>query len=115
MIDDWFAVACQPIGEQGPSAAGAAFARAQKAYNETGLFGSPEKDIYEATCATIAGAEVDSSEATRQLGLALVGPAKAARLPRTSDSLHLSLTGAWGPGAPCQCSLLPLGGPPARA
>ena len=107
VIDDWFAVACQPIGEQGPSAAGAAFARAQKAYNETGLFGSPEKDIYEATCATIAGAEVDSSEATRQLGLALVGPAKekrialaalsleAARLPRTSDSLHLSLTGAW--------------------
>ncbi|CAE7291000.1 unnamed protein product, partial [Symbiodinium necroappetens] len=107
VIDDWFAVACQPVGEQGSSAAGAAFARAQKAYSETGLFGSPKKDIYEATCATIAGAEVDSSEATRQLGLALVGPAKekhialaalsleAARLPRTSDSLHLSLTGAW--------------------
>ena len=107
VIDDWFAVACQPIGEQGPSASGVAFARAQKAYGETGLFGSPEKDIYEAACATIAGAEVDSSEPTRQLGLALVGPAKekrialaalsleAARLPRTSDSLHLSLTGAW--------------------
>ncbi|CAE7475201.1 unnamed protein product, partial [Symbiodinium necroappetens] len=103
VIDDWFSVACQPLGEVGPSSSGIAFARAQYAY----IFGSSDKDVYEPPSASIAGAEVDSSQATRELGLALVGPAKekrialaaltleAARLPRTSDSLHLSLTGAW--------------------
>ena len=109
IIDDWFAVACQPLSESGPSASAEAFAVAQKAYSDTGLFGS-DKDLVDEPVGCIAGAELDSSASTRKLGLALVGPGKekrialaavtleAARLPVTSDSLHLSIVGAWVSG-----------------
>ncbi|OLP96890.1 hypothetical protein AK812_SmicGene20848 [Symbiodinium microadriaticum] len=117
IIDDWFAVACQPLSESGPSASAEAFAVAQKAYSDTGLFGS-DKDLVDEPVGCIAGAELDSSASPRELGLALVGPGKekrialaavtleAARLPVTSDSLHLSIVGAWVSGFPFRRPLM---------
>ena len=107
VIDDWFAISRQLLGDKSPSASAKAFESAQEAYLATGLVGSPEKDLVDVDTGCIAGAEVDSSASVRDLGLALVGPAKgkrialaaitleAARLPVTTESLHLSLVGGW--------------------
>ena len=114
MIDDYYAVSCVP-GTRGcviPPAASAATScllRAKQLYKTEGLIGSEEKDNVDSSCCVVAGAELDTSEATRSLGLALAGPPRskrialaaitleACRLASTSDHLHLCLLGGWVP------------------
>ena len=86
------------------------FARAKAAYSSAGILGFSEKDVIDQSCATVSGAEVDSSEQTRSLDLVLVGPPRAkrialaaislelARLLATSDFLHLCIVGGWVSG-----------------
>lgn len=81
--------------------------RAASAYAEAGILGSADKDVWDADRAKVTGGELDSSLATRRLGLALLSaPVKKrlalshvslelASLRWTSDALHACLLGAW--------------------
>ena len=110
IIDDFFAISCPEVGAKGPSHASRALAQARLVYAREGLLGSVEKDIDGSCCATVGGAELDSSASTRSLGIATVGPPRAkrlglaaislesCRLRKTSDVLHLCLVGGWVSG-----------------
>ena len=110
VIDDYYSIAQKPHGSVEPCSAELAAAKAKEAYADSGILGSPEKDINDAPVASCTGAEVDTSPSTIALGLGLVGPSRAkrvslaavtlevARLEATSDHLHLCLLGAWTSG-----------------
>ena len=97
VIDDFFCL----------SKAKARFDLASNTYAAEGLKGSPHKDVIEETKAKIAGAELDSSLATRLCGLVTLGsPAtkrlalslvsqEVSKLRFTTDSLHACLIGGW--------------------
>ena len=114
VIDDFFSVSIQPDGvfdsrqiEKGIPRAEQVFNQAVRAYDAAGLLGSPEKDIKGACKAKVAGAELDSSRATRALDLTTLGSPVAKRLALslvslglsakcfTTDSLHCCLVGGW--------------------
>ena len=112
VIDDYYAISSvyAPIGSRASpntSAATKCLLRAKEVYKAEGLLGSEEKDVVDAACCTVAGAELDTSSTTRALGLALAGPPRAkrialaaitleaCRLPSTSDHLHLCIVGGW--------------------
>ena len=108
VIDDLFSVSIQDISvpPDGTAAAGV-HDRALAAYHDAGLEGSPGKDVRAASLGKVAGCEIDSSERTRSWGRILAGAPREKRLciasvtlavatlPQTTDSLHLSLLGAW--------------------
>ena len=107
VIDDHYAISVHPDGEASPSQAELAFRAAKAAYARAGIIGSDDKDVQGEDLAVCTGAEIDSSPATRSLGLALVGAPRqkriaiaaisleVARRPCTTDHLHLSLLGGW--------------------
>ena len=90
-----------------PTAAKALLDRALEIYEVEKLVGSPEKDIVNSACATIAGAQIDSRPETLNRHLCLVAAPRAKRfalasltldlclLPATSDALHACLLGSW--------------------
>lgn len=108
VIDDFFCVSVERSDTQpGRSSAMARFKLATSTYEEEGLKGSPQKDIIEEQKAKIAGAELDSSEAVRRLGVVTLGsPAskrlalalvsqELVRLRYTTTTLHACLIGGW--------------------
>ncbi|CAE7218280.1 unnamed protein product [Symbiodinium microadriaticum] len=107
VIDDYYAISVHPDGDASPSQAELAFRTAKATYARAGIIGSDDKDVRGEDLAVCTGAEIDGSPATRSLGLALVGAPRqkrvalaaisleVARLPCTTDHLHLSLLGGW--------------------
>ena len=110
IIDDYFSISYEPAGlpvTSGSSASGRKLLQARAADQEAGLFGSTEKDVCKASVAKVGGAELDSSDFARSLGLTLAGAPRSKRLSLaavslvlcssafTTDSLHLCLMGGW--------------------
>lgn len=108
VIDDFYTLSILPAerSANGASWACTTMQSAQNLYQSEGLLGSSEKDVYDADFAKVTGAELDSSESTRALGLAtLASPwkkrmslsflsLKLAALRYTTDR-HLCLLGGW--------------------
>ena len=111
VIDDYYAVSVEkadgaPDILRKPKAV-SCFQRAKGLYKEAGLLGSDDKDVVDAQKAKVTGGELDSSPETRRLGMTtLAAPLKKrlalsfislelARLPCTTDALHLCLLGGW--------------------
>ena len=108
VIDDFYSVSLErPDTPPQESAAVARLDCALKAYDQHRLLGSVEKDVRGSDCSRVAGAELDSSAGTRQLGLVTAGAPKAKRLslssislslaalPCTAGELHSCLLGGW--------------------
>jgi len=108
VIDDFYAVSVQHVSTRPEaSLASQRFQVAMKAYNDQKLLGSAKKDVVGADKAKITGAELDTSEAVRKLGMAtLASPMtkrlslahvslELARLRVTTDQLHQCLIGGW--------------------
>ena len=107
-IDDYFCVSVEP-SDADPKTSGAykAYHKAQQAYRDKGLLGSPHKDIIAQESGKTIGAFVNSSQDARKRGLCTVGAPPEKRvalsfltlmlcqLAYTTDSLHLCLLGAW--------------------
>ena len=107
-IDDYFCVSVEPK-DADPKSSGAykAYHKAQQAYRDKGLLGSPHKDIVAQESGKTIGAFINSSQDARKRGLCTVGAPPEKRvalsfltlmlcqLMYTSDSLHLCLLGAW--------------------
>jgi len=109
-IDDFFALSPVPAEDLGQptapkSKAYHVFRQAKQCYEDANLAGSDPKDVVDADCGVVVGAEVDSRASTVAGGILPVGcpaskrlalswiAAKAAALPCTSDALHASLLG----------------------
>ena len=107
VIDDYFAVSFEQLGSQDKSISEQCYDRAQKIYLREGLLGSPHKDLVSVDEGRVIGAYVNGSHRAVSRGVVTVAaPAKkrlalsiltleVARLPYTSDSLHLCLVGGW--------------------
>ena len=108
IIDDYFCISAQGRNlEKEGSQAFLHLALAREAYLKHQLPGSIEKDIVAEDLFKAAGAEVDSSQAVNQLGLALVGAPlqkriglamvslRAASLKGISRGLAAKLSGSW--------------------
>ena len=107
VIDDYFVVARQGIGEvTSPSASREKLEAAKGIYAEQRILGSDDKDVWDELLFKVVGSEIDSRpEVVRQgavlcgapsqkrLGIATVA-ASVATLPYTSDALHASLVGS---------------------
>ncbi len=108
VIDDFFALSVEDKKcEREASQAHADFQKAQSAYHASRLLGSPAKDVDAARSGKLIGAFVNAEPGTLARGLCTVGaPAEKrvalshltfelCKLSHTSDSLHLSILGAW--------------------
>lgn len=110
VIDDFYAVpvvSTEATAGVEKSWATQKMEKAQQVYKAEGLLGPEEKDVYDAAFAKVTGAELNSSDAVRALGLATLGsPWKKrlslsflsltlAQLGWTTGSLHLCLLGGW--------------------
>ncbi|CAE6951851.1 unnamed protein product [Symbiodinium sp. CCMP2456] len=108
VIDDFYAVSLESLDT--PPERSRAVARldlALEAYEKHRLLGSVEKNVRGSDCSRVAGAELDSSPGTRQLGLVTAGAPRAKRLslasislslaslPSTTEALHSCLIGGW--------------------
>ena len=109
IIDDFFSVSIEdavPLHEK-PSVARRRFDLAKRIYDREGLVGSSEKDVIDQQVAKVAGAEIDSSDFSRRLGIITVASPAAKRLAlsflslrlasrrATTDALHACLIGGW--------------------
>ena len=86
---------------------------ASKAYSDEKILGSADKDVVDAHKAKVTGGELDTSEATRKLGLALLGcplnkrlalsciTLELVRLRAATDTLH---GGCWEVGQVVYCT-----------
>ena len=91
VIDDFFSVAVQDVGEGGQlSKAVRAFKTAKACYEAQGLMGSDAKDVVDADQAKIIGGEIDSSEKTRALGVVTLASPVRKRLALAFISLELA-------------------------
>ena len=107
VIDDYFAVSFEQLGSHDKSISERCYDRAQEIYSREGLLGSPHKDLISVDEGRVIGAYVNGSQRAVSRGVVTVAaPAKkrlalsiltleVARLPYTSDSLHLCLVGGW--------------------
>ena len=111
VIDDFFSISVEDVSPRDDPVyepqAKQRFDRAQTAYSASGLVGSTEKDVVDARAAKVVGAELDSSDFTRGLGLTtLSAPVKKrlglahlslelAQLSFSTDALQACLTGGW--------------------
>ena len=108
VIDDFFAISVEDCDvPNDESKAFKLYAESQRAYDKHQLMGSPHKDILGEDVGKVIGAWVNTSPEARSRGLATVSapPQKrlglshvlleVAKLPATSDALHLCLIGGW--------------------
>ncbi|CAE7435814.1 unnamed protein product [Symbiodinium microadriaticum] len=119
IIDDYFALSCEPVSSVGGlgsssfaaslqrSRAGQAIARAKAAYDAEGVKGSDHKDVLGSLTTRAGGAHIDSELATVAEGQVLVGAPpekrialsylslKSAALPQLSRELASGLAGCW--------------------
>ena len=108
VIDDYFAVSVEK--HQTPkenTTSHYLHQRALQAYANEELLGSPEKDVVAENFGKVIGAQLNSSPMARRNGLTLASSAtekrialswislQIAQLRRTTDQLHLCLTGGW--------------------
>ena len=108
VIDDYFAVSVEK--HQTPkenTTSHYLHERALQAYANEELLGSPEKDVVAENFGKVIGAQLNSSPMARRNGLTLASSAtekrialswislQIAQLRRTTDQLHLCLTGGW--------------------
>ena len=99
IIDDYFCISSQPRSWQKEKTdAFESWQRAKEAYKKHCLPGSDEKDVVAETFFKAAGAEVDSSDQTLDLGLATCGAPLAKRLGLASVSLRAAKLGAISSG-----------------
>ena len=108
VIDDYFSISIEAVGSDNMKACSKKrFDIAKQTYQTEGLIDSPLKDIVGQQKAKVAGAELDSSDLTLELGLVTLGAPVAkrlalalvslevSRLRATTDSLHACLLGGW--------------------
>ena len=108
VIDDYFSLSVESVhSEPSQSLSSQDFQKAQEAYTEHSLLGSPQKDIEGADSGRVIGAFVNSSKAARDRKLVTVAAPiqkrislavitmQVCQLTHTTDSLHLCLLGAW--------------------
>ena len=107
VIDDFFSISVEEKHTGRVSRSAKAFDRAQQAYIDFALAGSPEKDVRDASRAKVIGAEIAADEVALRFRCPSVGSPAAKRfglswvtlqlcqLSHTTDSLHLSLLGGW--------------------
>ena len=107
VIDDFFSISIEEKNTGRISRSAKAFDRAQAAYGDFALSGSPDKDIRDASRAKVIGAEIAADETALRFRCPSVGSPAAKRyglswvtlqlcqLSHTTDSLHLSLLGGW--------------------
>ena len=107
-IDDFFCLSLEDRKlDPKESKSFVALKTALDVYDAFGLEGSPHKDIYAADSGRVVGAQINTSTKAAKLGVSTVGvpPEKryglssltlhVAQMGHTSDSLRLSLLGAW--------------------
>lgn len=106
VIDDFFSISLDPVGSQKIKSS-SDFYVAKDAYKKAGLQGSDDKDVLEAHCAKVIGAEVNGGRWALQNEITTVASPAAKRyslswvslilagMPMTTDHLHLSLLGGW--------------------
>ena len=106
VIDDYFSISVDPKNSVA-SQSSMDFETAKRVYLAEGLAGSDDKDVRDADCAKVIGAEINGGRWARQNQVATVAsPAikrfslswvslQVASLPMTTDHLHLSLLGGW--------------------
>ena len=107
VIDDYFAIAAHHVSDTSPPFSLQCFEAAIRKYDEEGVLGSPEKDVYNSDHFKVVGAEVNSSEQARSRGVVgVASPAtkrlslialslRAACLPVISRGLASRLAGCW--------------------
>ena len=107
VIDDYYAISRQRIGDRRPPEVVKCLEVARKAYGREGVLGSPEKDVINSQHFRVVGAEINCSEEVRSRGLATVAAPtskrlsmsllslKAAALPVVSRGLMSRLVGSW--------------------
>ena len=107
VIDDYFAIGRQRIGDRRTPEVVKCLDTARKAYEREGVLGSPEKDVINSQRFKVVGAEVNCSEEVRSRDLATVSAPtakrlsmsvlslKAAVLPVVSRGLMSRLIGSW--------------------
>lgn len=107
VIDDYFSVSVEPVGSAGKPVAVQNYEKANEAYRELQLLGSPHKDMIDADEGRVIGAYLNCSERATSRGLVTVAAPVEKRLglayislllsqmQYTSDSLHLCLIGGW--------------------
>ena len=108
VIDDYFSISIQPRGtDHQDAAAFRDYCRAQRAYKEHDLMGSPHKDIVGADEGKVIGAYINGGPLARNQGMVTVAaPAEkrlalsylsllVSQLTYTTDALHLCMLGGW--------------------
>ena len=108
VIDDYFCISKESISTPNEdSYAHSSYLRAQQAYNQYGLLGSPAKDVHCDNEGKVIGAHVNSGVAARRRGLVTLAAPPAKRISlsfitlrlcaqtHTTDALHLCLIGGW--------------------
>ena len=108
VIDDFFCLSVeQAKSDRSTSRAHQGFQKAQEAYRDANLLGSPTKDVDAEQSGKIIGAFVNAKPETLSRGLCTVGtpPEKRialshltfelCKLSHTTDCLHLCVLGAW--------------------
>ena len=108
VIDDYYAVSVEHRGSQPDQSTSAACLRkAKAAYDFHDLAGSPQKDVDAASEGRVIGGYLNASSKATSRGLVtLAAPVakrlaisylslEVAKLPATSDALHLCMIGAW--------------------
>ena len=107
VIDDYFAVSRQQIGDEKKPESVTCLGTAISAYQQEGVLGSPEKDVIDSRHFKVVGAEINCSEKAVSLGRATVSApttkrmsmsvlsAKVAALPVVSRGLISRLVGSW--------------------
>ena len=90
VIDDYFAISCQPSSDSSRPQCLDFLDIATGAYKDDGVLGSPEKDVIGSRHFAVVGAEVDCSKAAISRGTVLVGSSVAKRLSIVALSLRLA-------------------------
>ena len=107
VIDDYFAISCQPSSDLSRPLCLDCLDTATYAYAQENVLGSPEKDVIGSRHFTVVGAEVDCSKAAISRETVLVGASvekrlsivalslRVAQLPIISRGLASRLSGTW--------------------
>ena len=108
VIDDYFCISKESASTPNEdSFAHSSYLRAQQAYKQYGLLGSPAKDVHSENEGKVIGAHVNSGVAARRRGLVTLATPPAKRISlsfitlrlcaqtHTTDALHLCLIGGW--------------------
>ncbi len=106
VIDDYFVISKEAIGDSPPSLSEKKLRLAKSAYKTENIVGSDDKDVWGSELFCVCGTEVDSRNEMVRRGIVSAGApaekryalalltARCAGLPYTSDALHSCLVGS---------------------